>query len=428
VVTLPAPGDAALRVSATTKLSYNDYTGSCAVATAPLDGADNVYTFTASSNLLVTAKLTPTSANYKAALYIRSTCDTAGVADKCNFSSNAGPAYPVTVNAVVTPGTWFLVVDGVLATVGDYTLEISTASYTGVGATVTQVATYTSAPTIWGMAADASDLVYSLGGSSIGAVSEAGGTPYSKGATDGIDSTVLGYDVAEANGSIFSLSTGYTNTVGRLWKIKDATGWLNPPMRWDVPQGVTTSSWPTVSLFTIAFDGVDLICAMSGTKASAPVSFYAVSATAPELPRALGTVPNGAYYVRGLAADQNYVYVAGVAPSTPAVTSVLRYDRQNLSAAPVRLLDMTGTQTIHSAVWLDSLTAPKYLYSRVAGQGPGINVVLKPASIAPTYMGALSLPGVGTPADLAMTFDRSGGALYYFEKATNANGVIWKVQ
>jgi hypothetical protein len=338
--------------------------------------------------------------------------------------------------ALLPAGTWYLIVDGVgTSTVtgapGDYALDVSVPDYTGVGWTTSQLYTFpATGTTVYDMATDGSELFYDMSASSVysvGAQPKGGGTAYSKGTADGLTAEVLQYDIVEANGSIFSLDSATSTTTGRLWKIKDATaGWLNPPTRWDVPSGVTTSTWPGTNLYALTFDGTDLIVAMPGTSATAAVAFYAVSATAPELPRYLGAA-TVAYSVRGIAADAKYFYVAG-SSSGWLYSGVWRIDRQNLAGQPLKIMDFTGASGSITSMKLDSLSAPKYLYARASMSGSPIMVVENPAGPSPVNYGALFLPGMGTQTDVSLGYDRTTNTLYYVDTATNSKGVIWKVQ
>jgi hypothetical protein len=261
-------------------------------------------------------------------------------------------------------------------------------------------------------------------------VNKLGGTPYGLGAADGMTADVVGVDLTEANGSVFTLSTSSSNTVGRLWKIKDATaGWLNPPIRWDVPAGVTTSTWDPTPCYSLTYDGTDLIITGGGISQRDSLIFFAVSASQPELPRRLGSGP-GVYKPAGIAADANYFYVMGRSTAATNGGSLWRFDRRNLATAPLRILDTPVHSSLHNAVRLNSLTSPSYLYVRLSMlPGSPIHVVLNPAAPSPRDLGPLALPGgAGANPDFGMTYDRSTGTLYYVETATAPAGVIWQVQ
>lgn len=110
-------GGVAADIGDTTTL-FHESNGSCTSGT----GADAVYTFTTTGVFDFRATATTTSAGFRPALYLRSTCSSSERA--CNAATIAGGAATIS-SALLPAGTYFLWVDGASSTVGTFALSAS---------------------------------------------------------------------------------------------------------------------------------------------------------------------------------------------------------------------------------------------------------------------------------------------------------------
>ncbi len=260
-----------------------------------------------------------------------------------------------------------------------------------------------SAVTEFGMAVDANALY--LGGTGV-----LFSMPKTLGATATVQSTAtaqLGYDLEAAGGSLFSVDSTTTTTASRLFRMYDGAAWTTTP--WDL-----TPSYPSsAGSYALTQDGTSLY--MATRRTTTQMELYAFSLTTPSVPTLLGS-NNTVWYVVGLAADDQYFYVAS---NGTAGEGVYRLSRANLSA-PAQKLATVDTTTTSNGLEVDAFVSPSTLYVRDAAGN--IHAVLNPGGPQPAHVGVIT--SLGGSADYGMTYDHAAGALYFFETETSSTGRI----
>lgn len=326
--------------------------------------------------------------------------DAEGQELSCATNGNAEPAAQI-----VTPGTTL----HVAVMVGVSTaMTVIDQPYTGVRTATDMGITFpASATTDYGMTS-APGVLYLGGTSSLFEIPlTVGATAVAHDAADGITATQLGYDLVTAGSALFSVDSSAATGSSRIYRIYDGATW-GPSAR-DL-----TPSYPTgAPSYTLASNGTTIFYASRRTTGS--VEFWSLPAGAPATPFLLGS-NTSVHYVVGLAVDTNYFYVASNGASGEGV---YRVSRSPVSSAPT-FLGPLNTSTLHTAIALDSRTAPNYLYVRDAIGD--IHVFASPAGATPTALGVIST--LGAPSDYGMTFDETTGALYFFETESDAAGRI----
>ncbi|MDI3289628.1 DUF4215 domain-containing protein [Polyangium sp. 15x6] len=333
--------------------------------------------------------------------------------DASNQQIFCGPSSPLaSLGGVYPPGTKFYVAVPVGGTVTS--LAITDIVYSGVKTPVPLGVTFpSSASSAYGMAVSGTELF--VGGlSKVFQFPIAGGAQaVERGTADGLTTTHLGYDLTFANGQLFSVDSTTTASASRLFRILNGTTW--GPTTWDL-----TPSYPASSgSYAVTFDGTNLLLATRNT--SGKTDFYSLSPTAPSAPVHLGT-NTSVDYVVGLAADTQFVYVAGRTVGTSS-EGVYRIPRASITSAATRLATI-DTSTLCTNVEIDDLVSPQHLYVR--SNGGFIHAVVDPAG--PSFTHIPSISTLGDTTDFAMTFDRATKTLYFVETVTVTNGAVWKLQ
>jgi hypothetical protein len=201
--------------------------------------------------------------------------------------------------------------------------------------------------------------------------------------------------------------------VSRLYRIWNGTTW--GPTAWDL-----TPSYPASSAIqAVTFDGTNILMATRNLAGKA--DFYSRSPTAAGPATLLGT-NTSVDYVVGLAADQQYFYVAGRTVGTSS-EGVYRIPRASI-ATPATKIATIDTSTNCNSVELDDLVSPQHLYVRA--NGGAIHAVMNPAG--PTFTQVANIATLGNTSDFAMTFDRTTKTLYFVESQTPGNGAVWKLE
>jgi hypothetical protein len=268
-----------------------------------------------------------------------------------------------------------------------------------------------SALTDYGMTVGLSD-IYLGGTAKVFSFSKAGKvTALEFGAAQGLTTTHLGYDLAFGGGSLFSVDSTTTTNASRLFRIFDGATW--GPTPWDL-----SPLYPATSPFhTITYDGSVLLMATRRTTTSA--AFYSFPVSASAAPTLLGT-STAVWYVVGIAADDQSIYVAG---NGTQGEGVYRLSRSNIAAAPVKIATL-DVDTLAAAIEVDADVAPANLYVRDALGD--VHAVVQPGGPGAAHIGAIST--LGTTNDYAMAFDKGTGRLYLFETETDSSGVIRELQ
>ncbi|AUX41719.1 uncharacterized protein SOCE26_031410 [Sorangium cellulosum] len=131
------------------------------------------------------------------------------------------------------------------------------------------------------------------------------------GTADGLDGQHVGPDILLHDGSLFSLDSAPSGN--RLYRIFDGSTW--GPAVWDTSPAYPPSS----SARSMTSDGTSLLTVTGGTEAT-PVSIYAYSLSAPAQAQLIGAVPvDHLVQASGIAADSQYLYIAGGGPRGPGV-------------------------------------------------------------------------------------------------------------
>jgi hypothetical protein len=295
-------------------------------------------------------------------------------------------------------------------------LTITDVVYTGLAGNLTDlmVTFPTSATTEYGMAVSAGEIF--LGGTGkVFSMPKAGQTmAVEHGPTQGIPLTALGNGLTFAGGALFSVDETTSTIASRLFRIYDEPTSIWAPTAWDLTPAYPASS----AALSITYDGASVIMA---TKNTTNVNFYSFSPVMAAAPIALGT-NTGVDSVSGLAADDQYFYVVGTGNNGEG-SGVFRVSRAAI-AGPVTKLATVTLSTLKNNIDVDLHVNPQNLY--VHSSNGDIHVVVSPGQAGFVPLGAIST--LGTASDYAMTFDKTTGALFFFETESNAAGAIVRMQ
>lgn len=321
-------------------------------------------------------------------------------------------ASTASIGLVGAPGETLYIAVGSPTPIGS--LSILDVAYTGVKGIVTDMLIdFPSSPTSEnGMAVDATTIYMGDNTSVFAIPKQIGATAVEHGTGDGITTAHLGYDLVAIGGVLFSVDSTTSTTASRLFRISDGTTW--GPTAWDLNPVYTSN--PS---HAIATDGNSLFLTVRDTATPYVSNFYSFAKAAAGAPALLGTNAS-VYYIVGLAADDQYFYVASNGPSGEGV---YRLSRSNIAGAPVKIASV-DTGTLCNNIELDAFVAPKHLYVRSATGD--VHAVIDPASASPVHIGAIST--LGTSSDFAMTFDKADGVLYLFETETDSAGRIVRIE
>jgi len=231
----------------------------------------------------------------------------------------------------------------------------------------------------------------------------------------GLTSAELGNDGVSIGEAVFLLEDG-TLDAGepRIHRAIDSSGLLSVTA-WD-----TGNSFPEDDANALAYDGTDLVFATQSSSSSDPdTTFYAVSPTAPDTGRLLGSNEH-LDNVAGLAVDDTWIYATGNIDDdtdTDGVYRIARADLGNPATLP-ELIALVNVDATRAKLALHTTGTTTYVYFRDDdGQ-------LHVADVggAPQYLGVLST--LGRAGDEAFTYDATADAIYLFESETISNGRI----
>ena len=336
--------------------------------------------------------------------------DGAGQEIRCTGNAATSP-----IGVLGSPGETFYVAVQSPSAIGSFTvLDLQYSGVEGV-ATDMEVTFPASALTEFGMAVSGTELF--MGGTTtlFAWPKMSGATAQQLGAAQGITATHLAYDLLFAGGGLFSVDSTTSLTASRLFRLYDGTTW--GPVAWDITPTYPSTNHPSHALAT---DGTPLFMATRRTVSSpSEAYFYSFSTVGSASPTPLG-LNTSVYYVVGMAADNQYIYVASNGASGEGV---YRINKGNITGAAQKIMTI-DTDTLCANIELDSFTNPGHLYVRDANGD--VHALVGPASATPIHLGAIST--LGETADYAMTLDKSDGSIYIFETETDTAGRIVKLQ
>lgn len=337
--------------------------------------------------------------------------DSSGEQIRCSTNALATP-----IGVLAAPGsTLYIAVE----TAGPITaLNLNDIPYTGLTGALTDlnIAWPSSSIDDNGMAVGATH-IYMGGTSKVFAIPKAGNTTaLEHGAADGITATHLGYDLALAGGWLFSLDSTTSVNASRLFRIHDEATMVWAPAPWDQSPAYPTSS-PS---YAMTYDGTSLILATRSTVGK--VDFFSVSATMSSVPVALGT-NTGVDYVVGIAADSQYLYVAGDGQAGQG-EGVFRIPRAAITSPPVQIAKL-NTSTTRNSLVVDDYASAQNLYVREYNPSD-IHVIVSPGQPNATHLGVIST--LGGSADYAMVYDQADDVLYFYESESDSAGRLQRME
>ena len=367
----------------------------------PATGNIHWYSYTAINDVIAVSANAPGNLGF---------VDAAGLPLGCTPNAQAAP-----VGMFTSPGT---VVYVAVEVAGPITaLTITDVVYTGLDGNLTDLmVTFPSiATTEFGMAVSASEIF--LGGTGkVFSMPKAGQTmAVEHGPTQGIPLTVLGNDLTFGGGALFSVDPTTVVGTSRLFSIYNEATATWAPTTWDLAPAYPVGS----AMFSIAYDGTSIIMATRNTTAN--VAFYSFPSGMAAAPVALGTNTN-VDSVSGLAADDQYFYVVGTGNNGEG-SGVFRVSRAAI-AGPVTKLATVLLSTTKNNIDVDAHVNPQNLYVR--SSNGDIHVIARPNQADFVHLGPIST--LGTTSDFGMVFDKTSGALFFFDTESNATGSIIRMQ
>ncbi|UJR78391.1 Ig-like domain-containing protein [Sandaracinus amylolyticus] len=239
-----------------------------------------------------------------------------------------------------------------------------------------------------------------------------------------VDGRTMGSGTVTIGEQLFTLANGGTgaSTAARLFRLADATA------RWSPVFWETTGAWEAPTS-TLATDGTQLFTVdrRSSSAATRSAAVFAWSATTPGNAARLGTIDRSVFEIRGLAADETWLYLAGATGETSAsywgLWRVRRSDLGDSPAVPELVWRFpTGTATNNTlAIELDAGTTPRYAYVRTSGD---IHVIADPGGATPRYLGMIF---DGASGDFAMGYDRAARELLFFGTHEDPLGAWYRI-
>lgn len=237
----------------------------------------------------------------------------------------------------------------------------------------------------------------------------------------GSDGRYVGNGAATVGEALFSVDTQTAAGQVRVWRLTDAAGTWSPTA-WD-----TGFTWPnTARVDAIAFDGTRLIAGTNGTSPT----FYAIDPTTPGAITTLG-VNDSLGDVSGLAADSEWVYVAGSLGGAEGIYRLRNADLGNPSA-PVEILFENGAVNMsndQAQLGLQPASAggPAVLYFRGYGP-PHTYAVVDPGGAAPRVIGPIDRRGDNNEDNL-FAYDATNTALILADDSTpSSERTFWQVR
>lgn len=228
--------------------------------------------------------------------------------------------------------------------------------------------------------------------------------------TSGTSIQNVGRTAVAVDGALFTFNTSTGTTGFRVHRMWDGRSPFWSPISWDV--GATYGS---DEIQAAARDGSTsniLYVTDNG-----PTVFYRISTVGPSTPQVVGTSML-LDDVRGMVADDQFVYVVATVDSERGVWRIPRADVGAEPFALARTTSFSTSTTQATAMEVDSLTAPRNLYVRnAAGE---VEAIIDPAGASPFYLGPVIERG--RSGDFAMTLDHATGELFLFETETVSTG------
>ena len=212
---------------------------------------------------------------------------------------------------------------------------------------------------------------------------------------------------------IYALTELAGATTPRLYRIVDAAGTpLETPEPIDVlPDGF---AYPTRRLDGLAFDGTQFIVGTSSsTGTSTEASTYYSIPAAGGAPTLLGT-NDSLHDVGALAADADYLYVAGRVGSDEGIWRLRRDQLSDPAQTPHQVAGGVDLVNDGASIAVDDTTAATVLYFRTIGSGASsahIHVVIDPRAATPRWVGKL-WRAPGNRQDNNFGYDPIGRSIY----------------
>ena len=237
----------------------------------------------------------------------------------------------------------------------------------------------------------------------------------------GSDTRYVGNGATTVGEALFSVDSLTTAGVVRVWRLTDDSG-VWSPTAWD-----TDFTWPnTARVDAIAYDGTRLI---AGTNGSSP-TFYAIDPATPGAITTLG-INDSLGDVSGLAADAEWVYVAGSLGGAEGIYRVRNADL-GTPGAPVEILFENGAVNMsndqaHLGLQPASPAGPAVLYFRGYGP-PHTYAVIDPGGTTPRVIGPIDRRGDNNE-DFNFAYDATNTALILADDSTPASErTLWQVR
>jgi hypothetical protein len=253
-----------------------------------------------------------------------------------------------------------------------------------------------------------------------------------------------GHDIKFVNGSLFGLGSATAQTAYRFYRISDGSTWGATP--WETSPTPYPATNGANAEMAFAFDGSQFIslsgnCLGSASPYLTPIRIYSHPVSAPGSAVLLASIPPSTLYCAvGIAADSNYLYIAGRGPLAVSGANVgwqkdgiYRFDRTNLAAPPVQIATYHIGTGNHSSLALDDVVNPHYLYDLTPPLYPymstpipaSVRVVADPAGSA-ADLGIIftaSIPTLAAGGDRSFAYDANDEAIYVLTNAAYKAGV-----
>jgi len=236
-----------------------------------------------------------------------------------------------------------------------------------------------------------------------------------------VDRYQIGNGGAAVGEALWSVDESDSSTrPERLFRLLDSVG-ASSATPWD-----TGSSYVAADIDTLTrILGEDLFLMVSDQETGDPTTFYTVPTTTPQAATPIGTNDELADVV-ALAANDEWIFVAGDGPEGSSDNTVFRVPRDDVGATPERLApaDLVGFSSSNGAMSYDE--ANDILYFRSTSSPAGIYAIFGAGSDAPLFAGAVAI--VGRSFDYAMAFDAASESLYVFETESTSDGNFVVIQ
>ncbi len=279
-----------------------------------------------------------------------------------------------------------------------------------LGTTTARIATGTGSFTEYYVAADTdpSGYVYVGGLSDLFRIPKAGGAFEDVVAAAGITSTELGYNMAIAGSSIFTMDSTTSTTSSFLWRLSTSNG-----VTWN-PLGY--AAWPTGpgdSAKGIFVDGGRMYILIDEISANTPTAIWSVSSSAVVLPE--DAVLEGSVAGEGdcdaISGDADYFYL-----TCSDGDRIVRVDRATfVSELITDAIDLSTSRNAVHAHDTDADGTADVLY--VQADAERVHYVCSPAGVAPFWADLLVEFGTGT-SNHGLGFDPVNKKLWAYDDDT----------